>query len=54
MTWEERQAEKQRSRDRDEEDLRTGRKTREQLCEENSLFRCIAREPMPWKKMHLI
>lgn len=34
----ERAREKQRSRDQDAEDLRTGKKTREQLTKENSLF----------------
>ena len=34
----ERAREKQRSRDQDAEDLRTGKKTREELTKENSLF----------------
>jgi hypothetical protein len=34
----ERAAEKQRSRDQDAEDLRTGRKTAEQLNQENGAF----------------
>lgn len=34
----ERSREKQRSRDQDAEDLRTGKKTREQLIKENSPF----------------
>ena len=34
----ERAREKQRSRDQDAEDLRTGKKTREQLTKENSPF----------------
>lgn len=37
-----RAAEKQASRDRDEADLASGRKTREQLWEENSMFSGVA------------
>jgi hypothetical protein len=54
MTWEERQAEKQRARDQDAADLASGRKTREQLREENSLFRRIAHQPIQWDLTNLI
>lgn len=47
----ERAAEKQRSRDADAAALAAGEKTREQLREENSHFRDIAREPILWDEM---
>lgn len=49
--YDERAAEKQRSRDADAAALKSGEKTREQLREENSHFRNIAHQPIQWDKM---
>lgn len=52
--WEQRQAEKQRSRDDDDDALRSGRKPREQLREANSHFRRVAKEPLKWDEIVVV
>lgn len=53
-TWEERQIEKELARKQDEEDLRSGRKTREQLRAENAhplVKHLDPHEPLDWDKI---
>lgn len=53
-SWLKRQAEKEAARQQDEEDLRSGKITREQLRERNSHFRDVAHEPLDWDKIEVV
>jgi hypothetical protein len=53
-TFEERAAEKQRSRDEDARALATGAKSRDDLRRENHHLRAIAHDPIQWDKTNLI